>query len=135
MQVITINHGYLVTPIKPDTIAHFADSGSDTDHDDHSWGWPEYAYWLEEDAVVYPAILKRLANAGLVFGWEYVCTEDFSYFAYNFPTEESKNNLVYFKTGKRKNLPHLSKKNRKIYEDISIVNELLLRLGVPNGSS
>lgn len=134
MQVITINHGYLVTPVKPETLNHFSDIHSDDIHEDHDWGWPEYSYWHEED-VVYPAMLKRLANAGLVFGWEFACTEDFSYYAYNFPTEESKNNLVYFKTGKRKSLPHLSKKNRKIYEDISIVNELLLRLGVPNGSS
>lgn len=130
-EVLQINNGYLITPCSYDMVNALL--GIDECYGDHSWGWAEYAIWSSE--YIYPYQLDHLANLGITFGWEYVCTEDFSYYAYNFPTEDSKNNLVTFKTGKRKGLPRLTKKLRKQLEDTSAANELLYKLGLNNGTN
>ena len=123
-EVIQINNGYLITPCSYDLINALL--GVDEKYEDHPWNWPEYAIW--STAQIYPKQLKHLADLVIAFGWEFVCTEDFSYYAYNFPTEDSKNNLITFKTGKRKDLPHLTKKLRKQLEGTSAANELLYKL-------
>lgn len=130
-QVIQIDHGYLITPCSYDLVNALL--GIDKCYDDHAWGWDEYAIWSSEH--IYPNQLEYLAKLGIAFGWEFVCTEDFSYFAYNFPTEESKNNLITFKTGRRKGLPRLPKKLRKQLEGPSAANELLYKLGHNNGTN
>ena len=132
-QIIVVNNGYLITPAKRETLKELGTGYWNDTHLDHSWGWPEYAFWNLD--YVFPSFLDNLAKAGIAFGWECICTEDFSYYAYNFPTEDSKNNMVIYRTGRRKGLPFLSVKNRKIHEGNSVVNEFLDRLGVPNGSS
>lgn len=130
-EIMQIDHGYLITPCSYDLVNALL--GIDECYDDHPWGWAEYAIWSSEH--IYPSQLVHLANLGIAFGWEYVCTEDFSYYAYNFPTEDSKNNLVTFKTGKHKSLPRLTKKLRKQLEGTSAANELLYKLGHNNGTN
>lgn len=95
--------------------------------------WKEFAV---TNYPIYPTTLVRMADLGLAFTWEYMLTEDFSYYAYNFPTEDKPSNLVLFKTGsKRKSFPRLPK---KVYEEISkqsAANELLYKLGIKNGTN
>lgn len=130
-QVSQIGTGYLITPMNQHRLQLFTDW--DQVHDDHIWVWPEYALW---DTDVYPQFLEDLAKEGVAFGWEYMCTEDFSYFAYNFPTQESRNNLICYNSFGRKRLPKLTKKLRLQYETESSINELLLTLGInPNGTT
>lgn len=127
---IPIGHGYLITPLSQQTVEmHFSFNEI---YGDHAYKWPEYAIW-DMDSI-YPRELKILAEKGLAFLWEYICTEDFSYFAYNFPTEDKPNNLTFFKTGKRKCAPKLSKKLRLQIEKTSAANELLYHLGIDNGT-
>ncbi|WAW11637.1 hypothetical protein nACB1_060 [Acinetobacter phage nACB1] len=127
-----VNSGYLVTPMNANRVKPF--TLFDDTLPDHSWGWPEYALW---DSDVYPDFLSDLANKGIAFGWEFAVTEDISYFAYNFPTKESKNNLVWFNsTGRRKSLPRMTKKLRLELETESSINELLFTIGIkPDGTT
>lgn len=128
--IVTINHGFLATPITEESLIALGVLHDDV-LEDHDYAWLEYAAW---DSNVYPDYLNEMAKQGLAFMWEYVLTEDFSYFAYNFPTEESPNNLVHYRTGKRKTKPRVSKKLLKQYESTSAANELLFRLGTkPHG--
>jgi len=129
--ITNISNGYLITPLSVERVnEHY--TGIDDTHNDHTWGWSEYSIW---DCDIYPDFLNDMANDGIAFGWEYVLTEDFSYFAYNFPTAEKKNNLVCYKSTARKSLPRLTKKLRLELETESSINELtLLCLGIkPNG--
>lgn len=125
---VNINNGYLATPFSVKHLTSFVEP--DDVHYDHYTGWDEYAYWTES---VYPNFLAYLAKAGIPFLWEYTLTEDFSYFAYNFPTDEVANNLVHFRTGRRKRLPHLNKKMIKELEIINAANTLLYELGISHG--
>lgn len=129
-EIVVVNNGYLATPVEEESLIQLGAMYDDV-IENHDYNWPEYAAW---DANVYPDFLVMMAEHGLAFMWEYVLTEDFSYFAYNFPTEESPNNLVHFRTGKRKKKPRVSKKLLKQYESTSAANELLFRLGTkPHG--
>lgn len=109
-----------------------------TDYDEwvntrDDYGWDEYSMY---ESYIYPYLLTEMAKAGIAFTWEYRLTEDFSYYAYNFPTEDNPVNLVHFKTGdKRKNFPRLSKKARQQIESTSAANELLYNMGIKNGSN
>lgn len=128
--VISVNSGFLITDLNISTvkaIQHYDDT-----HEDHPWGWTEYQYY---NCDIYPRFLNQFADLGFAFGWEYVLTEDFSYYAYNFPTPNNPNNLVQFRTGKRKQLPRLTKKFKEELEDLSATNELLYTLGKSNGSN
>ena len=125
-----INNGYLTTPVHYDSLRMYCTP--DDTHDDHYTGWPDYTYWSCE---VYPPWLNDLANTGIPFLWEFTITEDFSYFAYNFPTDDQANCLKSFRTGKRKRLPHVSVKLRKELEVLNATNTLLLQLGFKHGSN
>lgn len=130
--ISNISNGYLVTPMNKDRLRTLISTGIDDTHDDHEYGWPDHSMWGSD---IYPEWINNLADEGIAFIWEFTMTEDFSYFAYNFPTEKVRNNLVAFHTnGKQKKPPYLSKKKREEIETISAVNELLLiTLGKQNG--
>lgn len=97
------------------------------------YGWYPYVVY---DSSIYPLFLTKLVKLGIAFIWEYECTEDFYYYAYNFPTEENPNNYSYFKTGdRRKKIPHLFKKKLAEVESYSAAQELLYHLGIKNGSN
>ena len=128
--VTQICSGYLATPFNSSHLRNFI--YHDDLHDDHASGWPEYSLWQSD---VYPPLLNTLADMGIPFIWEFVLTEDFSYFAYNFPTDDKPNNLVHYKTGKRKRAPHLTKKMKAELEIINAANTLLYELGIKNGSN
>lgn len=128
--VTQINNGYLITPFDYQTLRDYCYVNNT--HNDHPTGWPEYSYW---SCDTYPSWLNDLANAGIPFLWEFTLTEDFSYFAYNFPTDDQANCLKSFKTGRRKRLPHVSVKFRKELEVLNATNTLLLQLGFKHGSN
>lgn len=128
---VSVQHqGYLLTPMLPKLLEEF--TPWDDVIDSHEWGWPEYVMY---DSDVYPTFLEDLAKKGIAFGWEYECTEDFTYFAYNFPLEGRPFNLFKGKTGRRKHLPRLTKKLRKQLETETHINELLYNIGIKNGSN
>ena len=129
--VYQVERGYLCTPADMDLVESLTDF--DTYIDPHTrTGWSEYSISAEE---MYPYFLTQLAKAGIAFGWEYQHTEDMSYFAYNFPTEDNFQNFGTFKTGdKRKNFPRLSKKTLNQIESTSAANELLYQMGIKNGT-
>lgn len=130
--VTQVMQGYLATPMNMDILRLFTYRPDDI-HDDHPYGWSEYAYWGGD---TYPEWLNEMATAGIAFSWEFDCTEDFHYGAYNFPTEDSPNNLVIWdSTMKRRAKPRKSKKFIKQVSDISAANELLYQLGIKNGSN
>lgn len=123
--------GYLTTCLNEERLGEYLHW--DNVHHDAPWDWLEYSLY---DCDIYPSILMILANAGIAFGWEYILTEDFSYFAYNFPTEGKPNNLVHYKTGRRKSLPAMTKKLRKQLETETSVNVLLHNIGIkPDGTT
>lgn len=123
--------GYLSTPVDMDTVKEITNF-DDWVQTNETYGWDEYSV----GNGIYPEFLILLADKGLAFHWEYQLTEDFSYYAYNFPTEESKNNLFAFKTGDKHRLPRISKKRLRSIESTSAANELvLLTLGNKNGSN
>lgn len=124
-----INQGYLCTPVNPDVVNEIQNFNDR--HFDHDCGWSEYAYW--EFSCVYPEFLNDYVRQGFPFIWEFAATEDLSYFAYYFPTEDSKTNKGFYKTGRRKGPPKLSKKLRLECEKTSAANELLYTLGHKNG--
>lgn len=131
-EIYAVENGYLSSPADEDLLK------SVTEFDEwvqerEDYAWDEYVI---NSIYIYPDFLSRLANAGIAFTWQYECTEDFSYYAYNFPTEDSPVNLVHFKTGdKRKGFPRMSKKKLNIIESTSAANELLFQLGIENGSN
>lgn len=131
-EIYRVENGYLSSPANMDLLK----VGTNFDEwvqEREDYEWDEYAIGTLQ---VYPDFLDILANAGIAFTWEYQCTEDFSYYAYNFPTEDSPVNLVQFKTGdKRKGFPRMSKKKLNIIESTSAANELLFQLGIENGSN
>lgn len=130
--VTDIMQGYLSTPLNLDVLVYLTKRPDDL-HDDHPYGWQEYAYW---GGQIYPEFLNTLAEAGIAFSWEFDCTEDFHYGAYNLPTVESPNNLIVWDSGtKRKSKPKLSKKAIAVITETSAANELLYILGIKHGSN
>lgn len=131
-EISEINTGYISSPADMDTIRRIADFDEWVQQRE-DYNWEEYSIYT---SYIYPYLLTELARLGIAFTWEYQLTEDFSYYAYNFPTEDNPVNLVQFKTGnKRKNFPRLSKKARKQIETTSAANELLYIMGIKNGSN
>ena len=125
------NAGYLLTPMAEERLSEYMDI--DADYDDHEWPWREYATW---DTTIYPNFLALLADLGIAFGWEFVLTEHFSYYAYNFPTPEKKNNLICYSSKSKHSLPRMTKKLRLQLETESSINELLLSIGIkPDGTN
>ena len=125
------NAGYLITPMAKERLSEYMDI--DTDYDDHDWLWREYATW---HTAIYPEFLGLLADRGIAFGWEFVLTEHFSYYAYNFPTPEKKNNLICYSSESKHSLPRMTKKLRLQLETESSINELLLSIGIkPDGTN
>ena len=125
------NAGYLVTPMAIERLSEYMDI--DADFNDHAWPWTEYATW---NSAVYPEFLGLLADHGIAFGWEFVLTEHFSYYAYNFPTPEKKNNLICYSSKSKDSLPRMTKKLRLQLETESSINELLLSIGIkPDGTN
>ena len=130
--VSDINCGYLATPMQMDNVKELTDFDDWCQEHEHT-GWDEYSI---SSSDVYPVILNTLIRLGLAFTWEYQFTEDFSYYAYNFPTEDNFQNFGTFKTGdKRKNFPRLSKKTLNQIESTSAANELLYQMGIKNGTN
>lgn len=129
-----IGKAYLVTPVTEEILKGYLDVMY-TD-DGHSIGWPEYDVETRElyDKVI-PHEVCLMAEAGLAFLWEFCLTNFDSYFAYNFPTEESPNNLVIYRSTSRRRSPKLSKKKRVEIEKTSAANELLIKLGIQNGTN
>lgn len=127
-----INCGYLATPMQMDNVKELTDFDEWCQEHEHT-GWDEYSI---SSSYVYPEILNTLIHLGLAFTWEYQFTEDFSYYAYNFPTEDNFQNFGTFRTGdKRKNFPRLSKKKLNQIESTSAANELLYQMGIKNGTN
>lgn len=125
------NTGYLITPMSKARLSEYM--AIDEDYDDHDWLWKEYATWNSD---IYPEFLGLLADHGIAFGWEFVLTEDFSYYAYNFPTPEKKNNLICYSSKSKHSLPRMTKKLRLQLETESSINELLLSIGIkPDGTN
>ena len=125
------NAGYLLTPMSKERLSEYMDI--DADYDDHEWSWREYATWNSD---IYPNFLALLADLGIAFGWEFVLTEHFSYYAYNFPTPEKKNNLICYSSKSKHSLPRMTKKLRLQLETESSINELLLSIGIkPDGTN
>ena len=123
--------GYLITPMAIERLSEYMDI--DADFNDHAWPWTEYATW---NSAVYPEFLGLLADHGIAFGWEFVLTEHFSYYAYNFPTPEKKNNLICYSSKSKDSLPRMTKKLRLQLETESSINELLLSIGIkPDGTN
>ena len=123
---------YLSTPADMDLIKKLTEF--DEWVQEHSrTSWNEYSI---SGTAVYPYFLTILAKAGIAFGWEFCCTEDMVYFAYNFPTEDTPVNLHHFTSNsKGKQLPYLSKAKRSVIESTSAANELLYTMGIKNGSN
>ena len=125
------NAGYLITPMRKARLSEYMHI--DADYDDHEWPWREYATWNTD---IYPNLLALLADLGIAFGWEFVLTEHFSYYAYNFPTPEKKNNLICYSSKSKHSLPRMTKKLRLQLETESSINELLLSIGIkPDGTN
>ena len=123
--------GYLITPMARERLTEFM--GIDSDYDAHEWPWREYSTWHTD---IYPNFLALLADLGIAFGWEFVLTEHFSYYAYNFPTPEKKNNLICYSSKSKHSLPRMTKKLRLQLETESSINELLLSIGIkPDGTN
>ena len=83
-EIYQTESGYISSPASMDIIKNF--TGFDEwvqEREDYDWG--EYVI---SSSSVYPHYLTELAKAGIAFTWEYESTEDFSYYAYNFPTED-----------------------------------------------
>lgn len=129
--VMLHNAGYLITPMSKERLSEYM--SIDADYDDHEWPWREYATWHTD---IYPNFLALLADLGIAFGWEFVLTEHFSYYAYNFPTPEKKNNLICYSSKSKHSLPRMTKKLRLQLETESSINELLLSIGIkPDGTN
>ena len=125
------NTGYLITPMHLTRLTNYMDI--DDQYSDHEWLWTEYASWNSD---IYPEFLGLLADHGIAFGWEFVLTEHFSYYAYNFPTAEKKNNLICYSSMSKHSLPRMTKKLRLQLETESSINELLLSIGIkPDGTT
>lgn len=125
------NSGYLITPMSKARLSEYMDI--EQDYYDHEWLWTEYATWNSD---IYPEFLGLLADHGIAFGWEFVLTEHFSYYAYNFPTPEKKNNLICYSSMSKHSLPRMTKKLRLQLETESSINELLLSIGIkPDGTN
>lgn len=125
--------GYLSTPVTGMALRGVMNWDEKLpDREDTSW--PEYSIY---QSYAYPEALNELVKLGIAFTWEYEITEDFSYYAYNFPTESNPHNYGIFKTGdKRKKFPRLSNKQIKAIESTSAANWLLYTIGVkPNGTN
>lgn len=123
--------GHLWTPHH--NLLNYLCIGYDNMDEDCSY-WNEYMIWNSD---IYPNFLQVAADMGVAFIWEYELTEDYSYFAYNFPTIDKPNQLLqYKKDGKRKGIPRITKKKVKELEEISAANWLLHTIGVkPNGTN
>lgn len=131
-EIYEISSGYISTPMNSELLVELI--SYDQYVSEHGiTSWKEFTV---TNYPIYPTTLVRMADLGIAFTWEYMLTEDFSYYAYNFPTEDKPSNLVLFKTGsKRKSFPRLPK---KVYEEISkqsAANELLYKLGISNGTN
>lgn len=131
-EISQVETGYISSPASMDTLKAITDFDEWVQQHE-SYNWDEYSIY---SSYIYPYLLTELARLGIAFTWEYQLTEDFSYYAYNFPTEDNPVNLVYFQTGnRRKNFPRLSKKVRQQIESTSAANELLYTMGIKNGSN
>ena len=103
------------------------------DIDEDSSYWIEFSLWNSD---IYQNFLEQLADMGITFAWEYELTEDYSYFAYNFPTIDKPNNLVqYRKDGRTKRIPRITKAKVKELEEISAANWLLFTIGVKSNGT
>ena len=131
-EVYAVDNGYISSPISIELLSRLV-RYDDCVEVREDYRWIEYVI---NNSYIYPQFLTELAKAGIAFTWEFQHTEDFSYYAYNFPTEENPVNLTYFKTGdKRKGFPRMSKKKLNLIESTSAANELLYQLGIKNGSN
>lgn len=130
-EIYQIECGYLSTPADMDLVKNM--TNFDEWVQEHSvTGWSEYSI---SGTDCYPIFLTQLVKMGIAFAWTYEHTEDFSYFAYNFPTEDKPVNYEFFHTGRRKGFARMSKKYRNQIETTSAANELLYQLGIKNGTS
>lgn len=129
-----IGRGYIATPISRDILKAFLIL--DENLGDHSLGWPDYsvAVYTSYERVM-PEAIYEMANRGLAFFWDFTLTTHDSYIAYNFPTEDSPNNLKVYKSNSRRYIPRLSKSKRLEIEKTSAANELLIKLGIQNGKN
>ena len=124
--------GYLASPASMDNIKVLADFDEWVQARE-DYDWEEYSIATD---YYYPWFLPLIARKGIAFTWQYQLSEDFSYYAYFFPTEDGEQNIVYFKTGdKRKSFPFLTKRKLNQIETTSAANELLYQLGIKNGTS
>lgn len=129
-----IGQAYIISPISYDLLKRLFDLGEKCEG--HPILWDEYQVDNKEGLdLVIPPTLHRVAQLGLAFIWEYALTSHDSYFAYNFPTEDSPNNLIIYKSNSRRHGPKLSKKKRLETEKTSAANELLFKLGLQNGKN
>lgn len=129
-----IGRAYIATPMSRDTLKAFLII--DERLGDHSLGWTDYSVdrtRLHESVI--PEAVYVMANKGLAFFWDFTLTSHDSYIAYNFPTEDSPNNLKVYKSNSRRYAPRLSKKKKLEIEKTSAANELLLNLGLQNGKN
>lgn len=126
-----VGKAYIVTPASYDLLRGLFILGDQ--YGDHPFSWNEYQ--ADNVVRVVPPAVHRMAKLGLAFIWEYVLTSHDSYFAYNFPTEDSPNNLIIYKSNSRRHGPKLSKKKRLETEKTSAANELLFKLGLQNGKN
>lgn len=136
-QGITIAcNSYLCTPLTENQLVAYFDVDGVDNMEGHDYGWNDYRVDVD-DWSCYPDFLDKLVEAGIAFTWEYLCTEDMSYFAYNFPTEGKPQNYGTFNSRtKRKNFPRMSKKALKHTEQETYNNLLLLNIGIkPHGQT
>lgn len=127
-----VNCGYISTPVSEEVVTKFVGYDScvqrreDTD-------WFEYSVTCSN---TYPSFLNELFQAGIPFFWEFNFTEDFSYYAYFFPTEDNPTYHGIYSTTDRKNKPKGLRKNLKAINTFAAASELLFKIGVnPNGTN
>lgn len=127
--VYEITTGYLATPNEIDFIGF----GSDLNSGDLSESEHDLTNWLEYVVVncaIYPAFLELLIAKGIAFIWQYEFTEDFAYYAYNFPTEDKPVNSGHFSTLTNIDLATLLGDSLEAVNATSAANLLLSKLGV-----
>lgn len=124
--------GYLTTPANMHLVKKLISYDERIEANPRT-SWDEYGV---SGTSIYPHFLNILVDGGIAFGWEYMCTEDFSYFAYNYPTEDTPTGIHFFNSsGRRKQLPRITQAQRSAIETTSAANELLYTMGIKNGSN
>lgn len=127
-----INSGYLASPVLMDTFKSITNFDECTTKREDT-GWDEYVISC---SYPYPDFLKVLYELGIPFQWEYQFTEDFSYYAYFFPTEDDPTYHGFYSTTDRKNKPKGLRKKLNAINTFAAASELLFKIGVnPNGTN